>query len=402
MDTKKTLDTFDMVAGFLILSVILGIICLLLGLLIFFSNASTNENDSSSSSKVYQITEPVTKLVSNIASDETVIFLPTIALFHAQADVWEIPVHGWIFEPEENSFKRKLGLATLAKAFGLESEDQESEIFKKRARMFLVDNERGKKIYIRIGENTYFAGESSANGHFKETLILSSNDVKKIQSQEQQNSWLHFQAVTAEDEKRVFAGKVLLVPNQGLTVISDIDDTLKITNVLKKKELLKNTFLREFQVVPGMADWYQKIFQKKGAMFHFVSSSPWQLYPDLLSFFTENQFPNPTFHLKHFRIKDSTFFDLFASGEETKPKIIAPILEQFPHRKFILVGDSGEKDPEVYGEMARQYPKQVIHIWIRDVTGDLVESPRYQKAFKDVPAELWQIFKNPEEIRYLK
>ena len=355
---------------------------------------ATNDSDI-----FYQ--EDNASMKSEIKSDERVIFFLTTASFDPLKNQWEIPIHGWIFEPEENSIKRKVALFALAKVLGLESEDADTEVFKKRGRTFLVDNEGEKKISIHLGSTLHFAGESKSNGHFKNTFYLSSEEVDRDKKSENGTDWLYFQAITKENDERVFEGKILLAPPQGITVISDIDDTVKISEVLNRKALLKNTFLTEFQVVPRMPSFYREL-QKDGAIFHFVSSSPWQLFSDLLEFLNKNEFPQATIHLKLFRVKDSTFFDLFASSEITKPKIIEPIMERFPERQFILIGDSGEKDPEIYTQLARKYPKQVIAIYIRDVTGENATALRYQKLFEGLSPSLWQIFTDPDEIIYQK
>jgi len=79
--------------------------------------------------------------------------------------------------------------------------------------------------------------------------------------------------------------------------------------------------------------------------------------------------------------------------------VIEPLMKQFPKRQFILIGDSGERDPEIYGELARKFPAQVSHIYIRDVTGESADSARYAEAFHDVSRVKWQIFREPGEIK---
>lgn len=59
----------------------------------------------------------------------------------------------------------------------------------------------------------------------------------------------------------------------------------------------------------------------------------------------------------------------------------------------ILIGDSGEQDPEIYAALAHQYPRQIIKILIRDITGEGVQTPRYLSVFKDLPASLWHVFR---------
>ena len=64
-------------------------------------------------------------------------------------------------------------------------------------------------------------------------------------------------------------------------------------------------------------------------------------------------------------------------------------------RSLVLVGDSGERDPEIYGNVARMYPKRVRRIFIRAVKGEKDNDERFLKAFKDVPREKWMIFNDP-------
>lgn len=61
------------------------------------------------------------------------------------------------------------------------------------------------------------------------------------------------------------------------------------------------------------------------------------------------------------------------------------IIKRFPDRKFYLFGDSGEKDPEVYGEIARRHALNILHIYIRKAPGDLSVLNRFQKAFREIP-----------------
>ena len=130
----------------------------------------------------------------------------------------------------------------------------------------------------------------------------------------------------------------------------------------------------------------------------YVSASPWQLFLPLSEFVRSNGFPAGTFYLKNFRLKDRSFGSLFQNPEEYKPAVIEPLLKQFPNRRFVLVGDSGERDPEVYGALARRFPKQVMRIFIRNVTNEASGSERYERAFHDLPAARWQVFREPAEI----
>jgi phosphatidate phosphatase APP1 len=81
-----------------------------------------------------------------------------------------------------------------------------------------------------------------------------------------------------------------------------------------------------------------------------------------------------------------------------KRETIEPILNQYPQRCFMLVGDSGENDPEAYAALARKYPRQIVRILIRDITGESLDSGRYQRAFAQLRVGLAHVFRDPAEL----
>jgi phosphatidate phosphatase APP1 len=109
-------------------------------------------------------------------------------------------------------------------------------------------------------------------------------------------------------------------------------------------------------------------------------------------------FPRGSFHLRKFRLKDDSLFNLFKSSRVTKPPVIEGLLAAYPKRAFILIGDSGEEDPEIYGEIARNHPGRIRHIYIRRATSEILDAERYQTAFAGLPISLWTIFIDPAVI----
>jgi len=335
---------------------------------------------------------------SDIKLDEKVVFFNTYGYQSMVNGEWRLLVHGWIFEPEPGSVSRLILLKMLSEALDMDEHPRMNNTLKKRAGLFMVDNERGKRIHIRLGDKTYPVGISESNGHFQHTLRLPIGELKELSRHlRERPHWLKYKAVMPEWDKRSFEGSIQLIGPEGLSVISDIDDTIRVSRVKDKKAALTNAFLREFEPVEGMADLYGR-WAAKGASFHYVSSCPWQFYELLIEFMNKHHIPVGSFALEEFRLKDFSLLDAFAGPLETKPKIIEPILKQFPRRQFILVGDSGEKDPEVYGQIARKYPRQVIHIYIRKVSDEEETDKRYEQAFKDVPRDKWRVFSDPKEL----
>ena len=102
-----------------------------------------------------------------------------------------------------------------------------------------------------------------------------------------------------------------------------------------------------------------------GVKLHYVSNSPWQMYPALTSFFKLAHLPLGSFHLKQY---SGMLQGIFEPVAERKKSNLEKIMRDFPDRKFILVGDSGEADLEVYTDVALDNPGKVLGIFIRDVT----------------------------------
>ena len=365
-----------------------------------------------------------------IAREEQVLFFPTCA--YSQDDSVLLPIHGWIFDNEKRSKRRRAFLALLRNVvddvFAME-QDSFKSILARRINPFLVDNHRRRKITIQLLGNDMnnkpmimeLPKRSLKNGHFQGTLRLSKDKVSSLTSPN--SNEIHYQAVTGiKGDDRIFAGVSQVLQPTGLSVISDIDDTVKVSHVLEKKRLVQHTFLQEFQPVPGMASLYQRWHQEKQASFHYVSSSPWQLYPELASFLADSNFPNAaSFSLKSIRLKDRSLLSLFADPMVSKISKISSIIETFPNRTFVLVGDTGERDPEVYGEICRRYPHQVERVFLRDVVSELDEHvlqeviekqrkkkksvilnapDRYIKAFDGVPSNKWSLFTDADTIDY--
>ena len=340
--------------------------------------------------------------VSDVKSDEVVVFFPTVAYPVEGGTRWDCRIHGWVYEPRS---EREMAMESMRSTFGLgdgedpDKDDDEKAIRSERARLFLVDNERGKHVVVQLDGRSYSLEPTAANGHCKGRLRLPAEEVARLRSaQGRPAPALRFRAALAAGDGRVFEGVIHLLEPNGLSVISDIDDTIKITDVHDRKATLRNTFLEPFHAVPGMADLYQKWAREPGTTFHYVSASPWQLFAPLEDFRRISGFPAGTYHLKPFRVKDESIRDFFDSPQTHKRAEIEDLLQSCPQRRFILVGDSGQEDPEIYGDIARRHPGRIERILIRDVTKQPRTDPRYDHAFRGLPESTWTIFREPSEV----
>ncbi|HEY5604283.1 MAG TPA: phosphatase domain-containing protein [Gammaproteobacteria bacterium] len=330
---------------------------------------------------------PPRAVTTNLKSDETVILFPTNVFFDAKQNRWVAHIHGWVFEPEQDSALRNSLIGSVRAFLDIDQSSHAYPLFTARTRMFLVDNEGDKDIALQVRGQNIQAHKTGDNGHFEllTPLAIETSGCTK---------WLNVKVITPQDDQRDFSGRIQCVAEQGISVISDIDDTIKQSNVLDKKELMKNTFVRDFKAVHGMAELY-RAWSAQGYAFHYVSSSPWQLYPALNAFLLDADYPAGSMHLKLVRLKDTSFFNLFDTPEAGKFPEITALLTQYPQRKFILVGDAGEKDPEIYARIAKDNPDRILKILIRRLPG---QSGDLTPRFAGLAASKWQVFEQAEQV----
>ncbi|GET67465.1 DUF2183 domain-containing protein [Rhizophagus irregularis DAOM 181602=DAOM 197198] len=312
---------------------------------------------------------------------------------------WLVRVHGWAYGTSQ-SRKKKLVLGMARRVAGLNKDDEKSKLLEDRISMFLTKNLRNQRYKVQIvslahpshmeldedpdkvdtnvdddddcdddnddddtssnlSENT---GNStltncqdlhpsisitSNTGHFHNIIRIPVEIVDEwvIKAQKEGNGdgnhvrLLKLEALPESEGRRHARpsyGTVSLIEDEGISVISDIDDTIKLTGVSSGPRIaLSNTFLYELCEVPGMADVYMDWYNKAHLKF----------YNDLVK-------------------------SLLEEPGLTKKKYIEKIFKDFPRRKFILIGDSGEYDMEIYSKIASTYPEQVLHVFIRDVSSE--------------------------------
>lgn len=332
---------------------------------------------------------------SKLASDETVIFFPSYAVQSPDHKTWRVKLHAWVFELEANSRFRGRLLQSFASRLEATESDVSSRLFQERAKYFLVDNERGKEVTLSIGGERLVLGPSEANGHLQGVFTLDDAVVSKLRIEDPHRGISFVQAAveTGSGRDAMPPVQISLLDANGISVVSDLDDTIKISEVSSKRALIKNTFLGEYAPVPGMSEIYQK-WRSPSVSFHYVTASPWQLYPSVIEFFGKQGFPHGTVSMKLFRWKDSSFFDLFASNDGYKRPLVEELLSVLPRRAFYFVGDSGEKDIDLYCGLAKAYPEQVRGIFIRKTPGIELTS----SYFGESCVQLVKFFESAQEL----
>lgn len=156
-------------------------------------------------------------------------------------------------------------------------------------------------------------------------------------------------------------------------IISDLDDTVMETGATALTTMARTVFLHNAHTrIPfeGVSAFYRALHRgNRGEELNpifYVSSGPWNLY-DLYADFLEFQnIPAGPIMLGDFGIDEDKF--IHAPHDEHKLAAVRGIMNAYVELRFILVGDSGQRDPEIYSQIVREFPGRVLVVYIRDVT----------------------------------
>ena len=337
------------------------------------------------------MTEP---MASTTCPTGIVRFYPSVGRLNPTGDHWQIAVHGHVLTPRPDNLRRAFITRLVQRAAKFNDAQMKDPNFVERINDFLMLGLKDRHIAPVIAERIYPLKKSSKkSGLFSGSVRVPRSELRDIGNQ----GWLQF--ANRFGGENDLDGRVQLIAPTGPSVISDIDDTLKVTQVSDRAALLSNTFLKPFRPIDGMAEKY-RTWGLSGAVFHYVSASPWQLYRPLADFMETAGFPDGSFNLRSVRLQGTGTLRLLMSNKRGKKKSIRNLLRWFPFRRFVLVGDSGESDPEIYGWAARRYPNQIQQVCIRRL--GKIKGKRLRRAFRGIPKSVWRVFDDAEELDDLR
>ncbi|MFT3784253.1 MAG: DUF2183 domain-containing protein [Nibricoccus sp.] len=236
----------------------------------------------------------------------------------------------------------------------------------RNTRMLLTSGEEGVVTW-RVAGNEWSL-RADDNGYWE----IAANQMLDLKP-----GWHEIETTPSASSK---AGLFVPDPRNQFGIISDIDDTILVSNVLSTRALLKNSLTVPAELrdaVPKMAALYKVVLKANAApessAVFYVSSSPRQLTDNLRLFLRAHAFPRGVLLLKEIGYHSG---DSMREHDAYKTRRIETILKEFPQTKFYLFGDDGERDPEIYKTIAETHPEQIVGVWIRRVSPN-VSRPIY-------------------------
>lgn len=200
---------------------------------------------------------------------------------------------------------------------------------------------------------------------------------------------------TGEEESDTRATTEIVVPAPATRfgVISDIDDTViqsHVTSFLAAARTVLLSNARTRLPFPGVAAFYQALERGSAVAgapsphnpVFFVSSSPWNLHDLIHEFMVLQGIPDGPLLLRDWDLSRSL---LRSSGHHAhKGPFVRQILDTYPELPFILLGDSGQEDPEIYRAVVHDYPRRILAVYIRNVSRSDARSAAIQRLIEEV------------------
>ncbi|KAF5019207.1 hypothetical protein F66182_8796 [Fusarium sp. NRRL 66182] len=253
-----------------------------------------------------------------------------------------------------------------------------------------ADDARGGSSNITLTDNTSLHGDFDVFVKLGNTTgyLMPGNETSKIQTLD----------LYAEGMNNNGNSTAYLVPPKGVTIISDIDDILRVTKIYQPKEGLLNTFARPFSAWMNMPDIYADLSSSINDLhFHYLTTTPEQITRNYMSFIYN------TYPLGSFDTRPLNFSDIPATLS-IRRFLLDKILQTFPDRKFILVADTSNSDVmEVYPALYKAYPGQVQCIWLRNTsaTDGANKFPYDTSGFKNISENSYMFFTVPDDLTRL-
>jgi phosphatidate phosphatase APP1 len=179
----------------------------------------------------------------------------------------------------------------------------------------------------------------------------------------------HTITLRTDDTEPVSAPVFVVDPDASFGIISDIDDTVMVTALPRPFLAAWNTFVLDEHArrpVPGMAVLYERLVRSHtNAPVIYLSTGAWNVAPTLTRFLERNLYPPGALLLTDW---GPTHDRWFRSGRQHKASSLERIARELPNMRWLLVGDDGQHDEELYGDFVEAHPSNVAAVAIRQLS----------------------------------
>jgi phosphatidate phosphatase APP1 len=227
-------------------------------------------------------------------------------------------------------------------------------------RHFLSVELAGEQVRVEVA-GTVHDTVASADGYVEATIETPPLDP----------GWHEITFVVSAEPDAPVEGRLLVVdPAARLGVVSDIDDTIIHTGLTRLVDAVRSTLLipeNARKEIAGASHLYRALCAETAGptQVFYVSTGAWNLHPVIERFLARHGFPEGPVLMTDWGPSAGWIFR--ESSVSYKARVISALVKEHPGLRWVLVGDSGQDDPEAYAAVARARPDRLHAIYIRDV-----------------------------------
>uniref|UniRef100_UPI0028EC1491 App1 family protein n=1 Tax=uncultured Cellulomonas sp. TaxID=189682 RepID=UPI0028EC1491 len=223
-------------------------------------------------------------------------------------------------------------------------------------RSFATAQVSGAELEVQVGDRTHRV--QTDRGGYVDTILES--DLAP--------GW-HEVRLTTSDGATATAPVHVIGPDVRLGIVSDIDDTVMVTRLPRPFVAAWNVFMRHEsarEAVPGMARLYAELRAgDQDVPVVYLSTGAWNAAPTLARFLRRHRYPAGPLLLTDWGPTNAGWF---RSGPAHKVAQLRRLFAELPDVQWVLVGDDGQRDPQIYAGAAQHFPERVRAILIRQLT----------------------------------
>ncbi len=174
--------------------------------------------------------------------------------------------------------------------------------------------------------------------------------------------------MSVADGLRVRGRVFVVADDQEIGIVCDVDDTIMVTALPRPFLAAWNSFVRDENArrpVPGMAVLLERMVREHhGCPVIYLSTGAWNVQPTIIRFLKRHLYPMGSLLLTDWGPTTDRFF---RSGQQHKKDSLERLATDFPNIRWILIGDDGQHDEDLYASFAMNHPDQVRAIAIREL-----------------------------------
>ena len=225
--------------------------------------------------------------------------------------------------------------------------------------------------WAQVGDSSVYDKPDSAYNSSAEYCVSDCSGYLDLVTERSLLPGEHKVSYTVDNRNAVEASMFVISEQTPLGIISDVDDTIMVTQAPSPLRAAYNLLIMNPEhrhAVDGMSHFFRRIKDSiPSTPFFYLSNSPWNVEASIRHFILREGFPAGPLLLRDLDPRPKTFVP---TGPQHKLEFAQQLMDDFPDMRFVLIGDDGQKDPSTYAKIIEKFPDRVLAVGIRQLKKD--------------------------------